>query len=70
MPKVVCLKFAENGALKEISDVFHSRSSESVKEVFQEYYESLSEEYFVEEWNDFVFSVPALYCVFVLRDLD
>ena len=70
MPKVVCLKFADNGALKEISDVYQSRSSESVKDVFNEYYESLSEEYFVEEWNDFVFSVPALNCVFVLRDLE
>lgn len=70
MAKVVCLKFSENGTLKEVDEVFKIPSLESAREVFQEYYEGLSEEYFVESWNDFVFSVPALHCVFVLRDLD
>lgn len=70
MPKVVCLKFAGNGALKEISEVYKSQCLDMVMEIFQDYYESFSEEYFVESWNDFVFAVPALNCVYVLRDLD
>lgn len=70
MAKVVCMQFADNGALKEIREVYKSPYLIPVKEVFQDFYESFSEDYFVESWNDFVFSVPALNCVYVLRDLD
>lgn len=70
MAKVVQLQFSGNGALKEISDVYQNSSAESVKSFFRCYYECFSEDYFVELWNNFVFSVPALNCVFVLRDLD
>lgn len=70
MAKIFCLKFADNGSLKEINEAYGSRYLELVKEIFQDYYECFSEDYFVEKWNDFVFSIPALNCVYVLRDLD
>ena len=70
MAKVVCLHFSKNGALKEISDVYQNTSLKSVKSFFRCYYECYSEDYYVELWNDFVFSVPAFNCVYVLRDLD
>ena len=70
MAKVVQLKFSENGALESIMEVARFRSAEAAKSFFREHYESFSEDYFVESWNDFVFSVPAFNSVFVLRDLD
>ena len=70
MAKVVCLQFSDNGALKEIREVCKSKFLQMCREVFQDLYQSFSEDYFIESWNDFVFSVPALNCVFVLRDLD
>lgn len=70
MAKVVQLKFSENGALESIMEVACFRSAERAKTFFREHYESFSEDYFVECWNDFVFSVPAFNSVFVLRDLD
>lgn len=70
MSKVVQLKFSENGSLDSIVEVARFPFNEAAKKFFQEHYESFSEDYFVERWNDFVFSVPALNCVFVLRDLD
>lgn len=70
MAKFVKLQFSDNGSLKSIMEVARFHYAEAAKLAFREYYESLSEDYFVESWNDFVFSVPALNCVFVLRDLD
>ena len=70
MAKVVQLKFSENGALESIMEVARFRSTEAAKNFFREHYESFSEDYFVESWNNFVFSVPAFNSVFVLRDLD
>lgn len=70
MAKVVKLQFSENGSLKYVRQVALFYTVVGAKEFFRELYESLSEDYFVESWNDFVFSVPDLNCVFVLRDLD
>ena len=70
MAKLVQLKFSENGALESIMEVALLRSAEAAKTFFRELYETYSEDYFVEAWNDFVFSVPAFNIVFVLRDLD
>lgn len=70
MAKVVQLKFSENGALESIMEVARFRYAEAAKTFFREHYDSFSEDYFVELWNDFVFSVPDLNSVFVLRDLD
>lgn len=70
MAKVVKLQFSENGSLDFIVVLSRFSTVVGAKEFFRELYESLSEDYFVESWNDFVFSVPALNDVFVLRDLD
>ena len=70
MPKVVKLQFSESGSLEFIVELSRFSTVVGAKEFFRELYESFSEDYFVESWNDFVFSVPALECVFVLRDLD
>ena len=70
MAKVVCMQFADNGALKGVREVYKSPYLQPVKEVFQELYESYSEDYFIESWNDFVFSVPSINCIYVLRDSD
>ena len=70
MAKVVQLQFSEKGSLESIMEVARFRSNEAAKTFFREHYESFSEDYFVEVWNDFVFSVPAFNSVFVLRDLD
>lgn len=70
MAKIVKLQFSENGSLKSVMEVTRFHYDEAARLAFREYYESFSEDYFIELWNDFVFSVPALNCVFVLRDLD
>lgn len=70
MAKIVKLKFSESGSLSSIMEVAHFFTVVGAKEFFRELYESFSEDYFVESWNDFVFSVPAINCVYVLRDLD
>ena len=70
MAKIVKLQFSENGSLRSIIEVARFHYDEAARLAFREYYESFSEDYFIELWNDFVFSVPALNCVFVLRDLD
>ena len=70
MAKIVKLQFSENGALESIMEVARFHYDEAARLAFREYYESFSEDYFVEMWNDFVFSVPNLNCVFVLRDLE
>lgn len=70
MAKVIQLEFSQNGALESITEIACFRSAEAAKTFFRERYESFSEDYFVEAWNDFVFSVPAFNSVFVLRDLD
>lgn len=70
MAKIVKLQFSENGSLSSIMEVARFHYSEAARLAFREYYESFSEDYFVESWNDFVFSVPAFNSVFVLRDLD
>lgn len=70
MAKVVQLKFSENGALESIMEVARFRSVEAARTFFREHYESFSEDYYVDSWGDFVFSVPAFNSVFVLRDLD
>ena len=70
MAKIVKLQFSENGSLSSIREEARFHSAETAKTFFREYYESFSEDYFVESWNDFVFSVPSLNCVYVLRDLD
>lgn len=70
MAKVVKLQFSENGSLEFIVELSRFSTIVGAKEFFRELYETFSEDYFVESWNDFVFSVPALNYVFVLRDLD
>ena len=70
MDKIVKLQFSENGSLRSVIEVARFHYDEAARLAFREYYESFSEDYFIELWNDFVFSVPALNCVFVLRDLD
>ena len=70
MAKVVQLKFSKNGSLESIVELGRFPFNEAAKTFFREYYESFSEDYFVELWNDYVFSVPAFNSVFVLRDLD
>lgn len=70
MAKVVKLQFSENGSLDFIVVLSRFSTVVEAKEFFRELYESFSEDYFIESWNDFVFSVPALDSVFVLRDLD
>ena len=70
MAKIVKLQFSENGSLRSVIEVARFHYDEAARLAFREYYESFSEDYFIELWNDFVFSVPALNCVFVLRDLD
>ena len=70
MAKIVKLQFSENGSLSSIMEEARFFTVEAAKKFFYSLYETFSEDYFVESWNDFVFSVPALNCVFVLRDLD
>lgn len=70
MGKIIKLQFSENGSLTSIVEVARLPYDGSACSAFRKFYESFSEDYFVESWNDFVFSVPALNCVFVLRDLD
>lgn len=69
MVKIFKLKFSKNGALKSSVEVARFNSDDAAVIFFREYYESLSEDYFVELWNDFVFYVRELNCVFVFRDL-
>ena len=70
MAKIFKLKFSKNGVLKSSVEVARFNSVEAARIFFREYYESFSEDYFVELWNDFVFYVRELNCVFVFRDLD
>ena len=70
MAKVVQLKFSEKGSLESVMEVVRCPCNDAAQSFFRELYESYSEDYFVELWNDFVFSVPAFNSVFVLRDLD
>lgn len=70
MTKIIKMQFSEGGSLNSINEVAHFYTLVGAKEFFRELYESFSEDYFLESWNDFVFSVPAINCIYVLRDLD
>lgn len=70
MAKVLKMQFSPRGSFQSVVQVCDDRSFKAAKDHFWEMYYSLSEDYFVELWNDFVFSVPAFNCVYVLRDLD